>query len=67
MTYVCTKFEKVFVINMPYRADKRDAWALATLYTGLDIEYIDGVDGKDIPAKAYPSVSHTIRISQTWR
>lgn len=41
---------------MPNRSDKRDALALSAYLSGLEIEFIDGVDPTSISPKAYPQV-----------
>ena len=38
-----SQFQKIFVIGLPSRTDRRDAMSLAAAYSGVDIEYIDGV------------------------
>jgi hypothetical protein len=35
--------KKIFVIGLPSRTDRRDFMFLAAAYSGLEIEYIDGV------------------------
>ncbi|KAI0144529.1 hypothetical protein GGR57DRAFT_481772 [Xylariaceae sp. FL1272] len=45
-------FEKIFVINMPSRADRRDSTILAAALSDMDIEFVDGVNGGTIPDKA---------------
>ncbi|KAI1206911.1 glycosyltransferase family 25 protein [Annulohypoxylon truncatum] len=47
-------FEKVFVIGLPERSDKRDALTLMSSLTGFQLSWIDGVLGKAIPDKALP-------------
>ncbi|MCJ1394597.1 hypothetical protein MMC18_007477 [Xylographa bjoerkii] len=47
-------FEKILVLNMPERSDKRDALSLAASLTNLKFDYVDGVLGKNIPSKALP-------------
>ena len=37
------QFQKIFVLGLPSRTDRRDSMSLAAAYSGLDIEYIDGV------------------------
>ena len=37
------QFQKIFVLGLPSRTDRRDSMSLAAAYGGLDIEYIDGV------------------------
>lgn len=51
------KFEKVFVIGLPERSDKRDALTLMSSLTGFRLSWIDGVAGNTIPNKALPFVS----------
>ena len=41
---------------MPNRSDKRDAIALSAYLSGLEVEFIDGVDATLMPEKAYPQV-----------
>lgn len=50
------QFQKIFILSMPNRSDKRDGLTLAAFVTGLVVEYIDGVDGTAISQKAYPVV-----------
>lgn len=52
----CLQFEKVFVISLPERTDKRDAITLQSSVTNLDFDWVDGVDGADVPRKSLPSV-----------
>ncbi|KAI1444883.1 glycosyltransferase family 25 protein [Annulohypoxylon stygium] len=47
-------FEKVFVIGLPERSDKRDALTLMSSLTGFRLSWIDGVAGKTITDKALP-------------
>lgn len=47
-------FNKIFVLSMPDRTDKRDSLALAASLTGIDIEWADGVDGSKTNPKAVP-------------
>jgi hypothetical protein len=46
------QFQKMFVIGLPSRTDRRDSMSLAAAYTGLKIEYVDGVT--DVEAKTLP-------------
>ncbi|KAJ5293580.1 hypothetical protein N7508_008401, partial [Penicillium antarcticum] len=48
-------FERIFVIGLSDRTDKRDAITLISSFLGVDIEWIDGVKQDDINPKAYPS------------
>ncbi|OTB01735.1 glycosyltransferase family 25 protein [Hypoxylon sp. CI-4A] len=47
-------FEKVFVIGLPERSDKRDALTLMSALTGFKLSFIDGVMGKTVPDKTLP-------------
>ncbi|KAI1391603.1 glycosyltransferase family 25 protein [Hypoxylon trugodes] len=47
-------FEKVFVIGLPERSDKRDALTLMSSLTGFKLSWIDGVLGKTVSDKALP-------------
>lgn len=47
-------FQKIFVVNLPERSDKRDAMSLAASLTNISIDFVDGVRGETIPAKALP-------------
>ncbi|KAI1497590.1 glycosyltransferase family 25 protein [Biscogniauxia marginata] len=47
-------FSKIFVVGLPERSDKRDAFALTSALTGFHVEYVDGVKGEAIPDKAVP-------------
>lgn len=50
-----SQFQGIFVLNLRSRSDRRDGMALAAAYTGLDIEYVDGVssvDHKSLPPGA---------------
>ncbi|KAF2264236.1 hypothetical protein CC78DRAFT_464096 [Lojkania enalia] len=48
-------FQKIYAISMPHRIDKRDYQALMALVSGLDIEFVDGVNGSEIHPKALPN------------
>ena len=45
------QFQKMFVIGLPSRSDRRDSMALAAAYTGLEFEYVDGVT--DVESKTH--------------
>jgi hypothetical protein len=47
-------FQKIFMISLPQRTDLRDAATLAAAFTGLDIEFVDGVPGTDVSYKVLP-------------
>ncbi|KAI0147219.1 glycosyltransferase family 25 protein [Xylariaceae sp. FL1272] len=47
-------FSKIFVLGLPERTDKRDAFALTSALTGFHAEFMGGVRGESIPDKALP-------------
>ncbi|KAI1112467.1 hypothetical protein F5Y14DRAFT_269421 [Nemania sp. NC0429] len=64
-------FEKIFVVSLPLRTDRRDGMILAAALSDMDIEFIDGVNGSTIPDKALPKTSSHDRPSDAtvgaWR
>ncbi|KAM4060802.1 glycosyltransferase family 25 (LPS biosynthesis protein) domain-containing protein [Hirsutella rhossiliensis] len=57
-------FEKVFVVGLPSRTDRRDGMVLQAALSNIDIDFIDGVKDSDIPEKAIPKApenAHHIR------
>jgi hypothetical protein len=48
------QFQKIFVISMPSRTDRRDSAILAAALTDLDIEFIDAVDGDTVEDRVLP-------------
>ncbi|KAI1385301.1 glycosyltransferase family 25 protein [Hypoxylon trugodes] len=64
-------FEKVFVVGLPERSDKRDAIALTSALTGFNVEWIDGVRGEAVPDKAVPFGADRKKLWETnlgsWR
>ncbi|KAE8153065.1 LPS glycosyltransferase [Aspergillus avenaceus] len=49
-------FQKIFAIGFKERSDKHDAITLAAAYTGLEVDWLEGVRAQEIPPKAYPAV-----------
>ncbi|KAJ9617834.1 uncharacterized protein PV06_06217 [Exophiala oligosperma] len=47
-------FQEVYMISLPARTDKRDAFALQAAFSGITYTQVDGVDGHDVPEKALP-------------
>ncbi|OTA60325.1 glycosyltransferase family 25 protein [Hypoxylon sp. EC38] len=64
-------FEKIFVIGLPSRTDRRDGMVLQAALSNMEIEFIDGVLGKDVPDKALPSTQELKRLEDpvvgAWR
>lgn len=50
------QFQKIFVIGLPERTDRRDRIILQAFLSGVDIEFVDGVLGAEISDKAIPKV-----------
>lgn len=47
-------FEKIFVVNLPERTDKRDALSLVSALTNIKLTWTSAVRGTDVPDKALP-------------
>ncbi|KAF2642570.1 glycosyltransferase family 25 protein [Massarina eburnea CBS 473.64] len=47
-------FEKIFVINLPIRTDRKDAMTLAASFSNLTLNWIDGVSGSTVPERTLP-------------
>ncbi|KAL6706778.1 hypothetical protein ACN47E_005114 [Coniothyrium glycines] len=64
-------FQKIFVLNLPDRTDRRDAMTLSAALTNIKLEYINGVTGESINQKAYPPPDENIKllpgIRGSWR
>lgn len=48
------QFEKILVVSLPSRTDRRDNMMLQASVSNMAIEFIDGVDGEQMPKKAVP-------------
>jgi hypothetical protein len=57
------QFQKVFVINLPARTDLRDTVSLAAAFTGLDVEFVDGIIGSEISPKSLPNGAIAANLS----
>ncbi|KAK2741930.1 hypothetical protein FQN57_005489 [Myotisia sp. PD_48] len=64
-------FERIYVINLPERTDRRDALLLMADLTGIKLTFIEGVRGNVVPDKALPpEASHATMKDATigsWR
>ncbi|OQU96141.1 hypothetical protein CLAIMM_02264 [Cladophialophora immunda] len=61
-------FAKVFVISMPERSDKRDAFSLQARLSNISFEVRDGVSGADVSVKALPhSFAQDAGATGCWR
>ncbi|CAN8096967.1 unnamed protein product [Discula destructiva] len=65
------QFGDIFVVSLPSRTDHRDGMTLQAALSGLHINFIDGVLGKDVPDKAIPTSPHHGRMGDpsigSWR
>jgi len=52
-----SQFEKVFILNLPERTDRRDAMTLSAAVSNIDLTWIDGVLGTHVPDKVLPQNS----------
>ncbi|KAI0121173.1 glycosyltransferase family 25 protein [Xylariales sp. AK1849] len=64
-------FEKIFVVGLPTRTDRRDSMALAAALSNIEIEFIDGLLGETVPDKAIPAGPEYTRLPEpvigSWR
>lgn len=65
------QFQKIFVLNLPFRTDRRDAMSLSAAISNIKLEYVDGVTGASIKQSAYPPPEENIKllpgIRGSWR
>jgi hypothetical protein len=67
------QFQKLLVINMPERTDRRDAISLAAAASNMNVEFVMGVRAESIPEDALPPEGSTesIKLSKgikgSWR
>lgn len=47
-------FQKIFVINLPERTDKRDALSLVSVLTDIKLTWTSAIRGSNVPDKALP-------------
>ncbi|PVI02038.1 glycosyltransferase family 25 protein [Periconia macrospinosa] len=47
-------FEKILILNLPFRTDRRDAMTLSAATSNIHLEFLDGVTGESIKPSAYP-------------
>ncbi|KAF2003277.1 glycosyltransferase family 25 protein, partial [Amniculicola lignicola CBS 123094] len=65
-------FQKILVLNIPYRTDRRDATTLSAALSNITVDFIPGVTGDSIHQKAYPppqesNIKLTKGIKGSWR
>ncbi|KEY66770.1 hypothetical protein S7711_11173 [Stachybotrys chartarum IBT 7711] len=55
-------FQKIFIIGLPSRSDRRDGMALQAALSNMDVEFVDAVAGKEVDGKAIPKTSEHDRL-----
>ncbi|KAH5192047.1 hypothetical protein HBH76_075080 [Parastagonospora nodorum] len=64
-------FEKIFVLNLPFRTDRRDAMVLSAAISNIKVDFVDGVTGESIKQSAYPPPEENLKllpgIRGSWR
>ncbi|KAL5393530.1 hypothetical protein DPSP01_000344 [Paraphaeosphaeria sporulosa] len=64
-------FQKILVLNLPFRTDRRDAMTLSAASSNMQLEFVDGVTGDSIKQSAYPPPQENIKllpgIRGSWR
>ncbi|KAJ4367294.1 hypothetical protein N0V83_006875 [Neocucurbitaria cava] len=64
-------FQKILVLNLPFRTDRRDAMSLSAAVSNIKLEFVDGVTGESIKQSAYPPPEENIKllpgIRGSWR
>ncbi|KAL9600029.1 MAG: hypothetical protein Q9179_003356 [Wetmoreana sp. 5 TL-2023] len=58
-------FEKVFVINLPERYDKLDAFSIAASLTGFTHEVMEGIKGSTVVNKTLPTLDNVPEVPNT--
>lgn len=68
--YIFLQFERVFVINLPERYDKLDAFSLAASVTGFTYDVIEGIKGSTVVNKTLPALEGlpqvTLSLALLW-
>ncbi|KAI4157017.1 MAG: hypothetical protein L6R39_000833 [Caloplaca ligustica] len=60
-------FERVFVINLPERHDKLDAFSLVASLTGFTFDIIEGIKGLTVVNKTLPSLEKLPKVDMGTR
>ncbi|KAK1462097.1 hypothetical protein CMEL01_14064 [Colletotrichum melonis] len=55
-------FEKIFVVGLPSRTDRRDGMILQAALSEIEINFVDGVPGNTVVDKAIPKTSEHDRL-----
>ncbi|KAF1968409.1 hypothetical protein BU23DRAFT_602299 [Bimuria novae-zelandiae CBS 107.79] len=64
-------FQKILVLNLRFRTDRRDAITLAAATSNMQLDFVDGVTGDGIKQSAYPPPVENIKLPSgirgSWR
>ncbi|KAB5559715.1 glycosyltransferase family 25 protein [Coniochaeta sp. 2T2.1] len=64
-------FERIFVVGMPSRTDRRDGISLQAALGNLEVEFIDSTDDTSVSDKAIPTIDDHERLANpvigSWR
>lgn len=64
-------FQKILVLNLPHRTDRRDAITLAAATSNMKLEFVNGVKGDAIAHSAYPPPEENFKLPSgirgSWR
>ncbi|KAF1956391.1 hypothetical protein CC80DRAFT_563217 [Byssothecium circinans] len=67
----CLKFQKILVLNLPFRTDRRDAMTLSAATSNIALSFIPGVTGDSIKSSAYPPPAENQKLQAgirgSWR
>ncbi|KAJ9601863.1 hypothetical protein H2200_013636 [Cladophialophora chaetospira] len=61
-------FEEIYLISLPERTDKQDAFAIQAAFSNISYTLVDGVHGDEVSTKALPhTMSQKATIIGCWR
>lgn len=55
-----SQFQTILAINAPWRTDRKDSLVLASMQSGISLEWIDGINGSLIDERAFPQGNHRL-------
>ncbi|KIX95985.1 uncharacterized protein Z520_08240 [Fonsecaea multimorphosa CBS 102226] len=61
-------FQEIYMISLPDRSDKQDAFAMQAAFSDISYKQVDGVYGHDVPVKALPhTMGQESNVIGCWR
>ncbi|KIW84386.1 hypothetical protein Z517_03636 [Fonsecaea pedrosoi CBS 271.37] len=61
-------FQEIYMISLPGRTDKQDAFAMQAAFSEISYTQVDGVYGHEVPVKALPhTMSQSANVIGCWR